>query len=596
VGKRLNSSKSSKHAAVPEPVRTPTVRRFARVWRPALLVIVSFLVYSDSLNGGFVWDDNLQIQRNAGIRSLDNIPKYFTASLWAFSNTSGKSTDRYYRPIQNVIFTLTYYFGQLSPFAFHLVSVSIHAAATLAVFFLCLELGLRNSTSLTAAAIFAVHPVHTEAVAWISGVGEVACGLFYFSALWAFVRYLNRKTWVWLGLSAILFMFALLSKEMAVTFPIAVVLILLMKQTELRFSIRKLCLTVAPSFFVLGLYLAVRVYVVGSGLAFFLEQHANGLDWISLGVWMFGRYLRYALLPYPLAIFHPVPLYFSARVFSTGLYSLLIASVVFLLWHSRRIIPHGLLWLTMFAAMLAPVFYFKGISGGSIFAERYLYIPTLPIAVLAAILLSKWMSRLAVIAPLILIAVFSTATIARNLDWRNDERLNSTNLDVYPTNANASLNLAALYLDTGKYQQAEQCLEIAKNHIAEQNFSPPHALEYRLEVGLGTLAAKRSQSSEAHLHLNKAIALYPDVGDAYTILAAVLMNIDKDFQGALPVIEKAMELGSTDDQARDSMGVALYNLKRYEEAEQYFRHALEINPESDRARQHLDVVLKRLGN
>ena len=86
----------------------------------------------------------------------------------------------------------------------------------------------------------------------------------------------------------------------------------------------------------------------------------------------------------------------------------------------------------------------------------------------------------------------------------------------------------------------------------------------------------------------------PSASDAYSILAGVRMNLERKFEESIPLLEKAIELGPADDQARDSMGVALYNLKQYEKSVQYFRQALQINPSSKLAQSHLDTALKRI--
>src|SRR5262249_8582877 len=200
-----------------------------------LLVILCLLVYANGLSGEFVWDDQLQLFRNVNIRSVDNIPRAFTTSLWSFMYaqdpaTNNNAFDRYYRPLQTVIYILVYQIAGLSPFAYHLANVILHCIATLLVYLVCRQLGLDSVIALLAGALFAVHPVHTEAVTWIAGVGDVACGIFYFAALLAFLRHLDSGNVKWLWLSLICFLAALFSKEMAATLPGVVFLILMTRK------------------------------------------------------------------------------------------------------------------------------------------------------------------------------------------------------------------------------------------------------------------------------------------------------------------------------------------------------------------------------
>jgi len=557
-----------------------------------ILAGLCFLVYANALAGDFVWDDNVQIVRNESIRSPENIPRAFTSSLWSFLSTNRTSTDSYYRPLQTVIFTLTYYFGGLSPTAYHLVSIGLHIAATVMVYLFFVEFGLSAFASLAAAAVFAVHPIHTEAVSWIAGVGEVACGLLYFAALWSFLRYSILGRGAWLGLSALMFLLALFSKEMAVTLPVAAILLMTMKRDE-KCSVKQILFVMTPYAIVFAAYAIIRFTSVGLNPYSAFRNSLTVPDWATLFVWIFGRYLRYAFLPYPLAPFHPAPLLFGDRVVSTSVSVLAIGVVVGMLWYKRRTLPDGFLWLCMFAAMLAPVFYFKGISGGSIFAERYLYIPSLAAIGLMTQIGIRLPRRWAVIAAVAIIGVFSIETVARNRDWKNDRTLFAGNLETYPESISACLNLSAVYIDDGNYEPAQQCLQLAERHIDDPGIIHPQMEKYRFHVESGTLAVRRGRVAEARLHLNKAIEIDPSASDAYTILAGVMMNQEKDFAGAIPILKTAIELSTADDQARDSMGVAHYNLKQYDEAIRYFREALQINPGSERAKQHLETALKR---
>jgi len=570
------------------------IQRKTRAVHIVMLAILTFMVYADSLTGDFVGDDNVQIARNENIRSLSNIPQDFTTSVWAFASPNKTSNDRYYRPLQNVVYTLTYQIGGLHTVAYHLVSVTLHAGVVIVVYLLCLEVGLSVAASLLAATLFAVHPVHTESVAWIAGVGDLICGLFYFAGLWSFIRYLKRRNIGELALSMLLVFLALLSKEMAITFPAAAILVVAMKWDELHMNPKKAAGLIAPFLLVCAVYLTIRISVLGMSMPATFEDHPSTFDWITLAIWLLGHYLRYAFIPYPLAVFHPTPLYWDYRLISTIVYALLTVGIIWLLWFWRKQVQNGLFWFVMFVAMLAPVFYLKGIAGGNLLAERYLYLPTLPAMVLLATLWSQLRRTADIVSAILLITTFSAVTVARNLDWRNDETVYTRTLEIYPDNVYTCLTLAALYLDENRYDEAERCLKIASAHIDDPRFAHPRTDAYRLNVGLGTLAARQSRAGEADVYLNRAIEINPSATEAYSILAGVRMNLERKFEEAIPLLDKAIKFGPSDDQARDSMGVALYNLKEYERAVDYFRQAIQINPSSELAHAHLETAQKKL--
>jgi hypothetical protein len=201
------------------------------MWHVVALVVLCLVVFSKALTGAFVWDDQSQIVRNPDIRHLSTIGHAFGTGLWSFrySDSSGAG---YYRPLQTVIYTVVYSVAGLSPFAFHLANLILHCLATLAIFVIALQLGAPPTLALLGAALFATHPVHTEAVSWIAGVGDVACGVFYFGSLIAFLKYLKSPKNKWIVLSVLSFAGALFSKEMAITLPAVLVLLLLFERAK----------------------------------------------------------------------------------------------------------------------------------------------------------------------------------------------------------------------------------------------------------------------------------------------------------------------------------------------------------------------------
>jgi Tfp pilus assembly protein PilF len=565
----------------------------ATLYPVLLLCVLCLSVYANSLWGEFAWDDSLLVVRNESIRSLENIPEMLTSRMWSFAGSS-TATNRYYRPVPALIYAIVYHFVGLSPFGYHLANVLLHTAATLVVYAFCRELRIFGTASLLPAALFAVHPVHTEAVASIAATSEVACGLFYFMALWGFLRYWTVRRVGWLVLSAAAFFIALLSKEAAVTLPVAALLVVLMKRDELRVGVRKIALSMAPFFVTIGVYGMLRLWVVGAGIPSTLRTEASILDWITLGLWLFGQYVRYAFVPYPLTPFHLTSLHLADRMPSSVLYMLLIAGTATLLYFMRHRMKTAVYWAGMFVVTLAPVFYLKGITGGFMFAERYLYMPTLPAMALLALLVLQLPRDFLVAAVASLVAAFSFATVLQNRAWDSDKALFARSATVYPENSYAWVNLGGMYLNEGNDAQAQQAFEMAGRHIASKKYLQPSHTEYLAELGLGTMAARRGLSPEAKTHLERALALNPAGENAYSVLAGVLINLDSNFDAAIPLLEKAIALNPVDDQARDSLGVAFFQKGQYEKAAGHFREALRINPQSQLAKQHLAIALGRI--
>lgn len=175
-------------------------------WHILAAVVICVLIYGNSLSGAFVWDDELQIVKNPTIRTLANIPSAFTTPFWGFANAGEANRTNFYRPVQTVAYSLGYWWGDLSPAPDHVISVAFHALACVLLYLICIQLSFSPSISLLAAALFATHPIHTEAVAWIAGIPDVACGAFYLGAFWAFLKSEGDRKTLWLSISSLLFL------------------------------------------------------------------------------------------------------------------------------------------------------------------------------------------------------------------------------------------------------------------------------------------------------------------------------------------------------------------------------------------------------
>jgi len=254
---------------------------------------------------------------------------------------------------------------------------------------------------------------------------------------------------------------------------------------------------------------------------------------------------------------------------------------------NRKIRGVGL-WATAFAVMLIPVFNFTGISL-TFFAERYLYVPTLAVSIIAGLLASRF-GRNATVVMVAVIGVFAIYSFVRNQDWSSDEKLYASILRVQPAVAHIRNNLADLYIKAGQDDLAKANLEASLKSLADTTYLQANEEKYRAQVGLGALAARHQQYAEAKDHLNEALKINPRGDWAYLYLGGVVMEGEGNYELAMQLFRKAIELGPVNEVARDYMGVALFNMKRYKEAVPYFQEALKINPTYKDAQAHLDMV------
>ncbi len=182
----------------------------------AILLIISISVYFNALSNDFIYDDKTQVLENQWIRDAKHIPEIFLTDVWAFSGEERLSN--YYRPLMHIIYMIDYHIFGLKPWGFHLTNIIFHAGVTLLVFLIAsilinqpqisnhksqiinLKSQIQNpksqilSPAFIAALLFAIHPIHTEAVTWIAGIPELSFTLFYLLSFYLYINPVRDKS------------------------------------------------------------------------------------------------------------------------------------------------------------------------------------------------------------------------------------------------------------------------------------------------------------------------------------------------------------------------------------------------------------------
>ena len=181
-----------------------------------ILVVASFAVFANTLGGEFVYDDVRQIVRNPLIQNSELFGKAITSDVWAFKGDGEYTASNYWRPTFTAFHILNFQLFGLNPFGWHFLNILLHIGVCLFAFFLMRRLELNEYLAFGIALVFAVHPVHTESVAWISGSPDLLFGFFFFGSLWFADRWISGKKKTFDLIVAIIFYFlALGSKEVA---------------------------------------------------------------------------------------------------------------------------------------------------------------------------------------------------------------------------------------------------------------------------------------------------------------------------------------------------------------------------------------------
>src|SRR5690349_9318224 len=195
-----------------------TLRPEKKSFALACVLLLAFSLYANTLLNGFVYDDHDQVEQNAYAHSARYLGRVLTTTVWSFQGTEGQSN--YYRPLMTLGYLVCNKLFQSMPYGFHLVNILLNCIVVWLVFLFCSRLLGDETIALCAAAIFALHPIHTEVVAWIAAVTELDLAVFYLATFALFLRLgsgdrrQELRTHAWM---ACCFLLALLSKEQAMT-------------------------------------------------------------------------------------------------------------------------------------------------------------------------------------------------------------------------------------------------------------------------------------------------------------------------------------------------------------------------------------------
>jgi tetratricopeptide (TPR) repeat protein len=449
-----NREKPARHVA-------PAVFRVPRPAAIILLSILALLAYANSVNGRFVFDDTVIIQGNDVIHGLDaaHLKEIFGQHYWKAVESKGGL----YRPVVMLSYAVDYALNGEDPSGYHVMNILIHALNGILVFFLLEELFARRMLSLLTALFFVLHPIRTEAVASIVGRAESLSACFVLVAWLLYIRHCKTGRIRWLGLSAAVFVLAVLSKESALAF------VALLPATDFILGsgkLREIFLKRA----VLGRYLAfvlavalvllLRYWVLGGLAPLYVNPRSNPLA--AAPAWtrfltatnVFGRYLGLLLWPMNLSAdysYNQIPLVTSIISWSAAIpLALLLLLVAGLFVSARRYPVLFFSGLVFFLSFILTSNWIRPI--GTIMAERLMYFPALGFNCAVAFLLCAGLSMprwktVSTVTAVILLAGYSFRTIDRNPDWRDHYRLFRSAVAASPDSYLSQSNYAAVLLN-----------------------------------------------------------------------------------------------------------------------------------------------------
>jgi tetratricopeptide (TPR) repeat protein len=555
------------------------------------LACFSFLLYANSLDNSFMWDDREIILRDRYIRDLKFVPYLFTPEYNKKPYIMGANE---YRPVTKTSFALDHSIWKADPFGFHLSNVILHVLNSILFFFLVTRLlragpGLREKnrditllTALAAALLYASHPVCAETVNWVKNRAGLLSVCFFFLSFLSLIISSDtskRKNKISLYiLSVFLFVLSLLSKETGISLP-AAAFILFVFFDHFR-NMKDRLLRVTP-------HLAAAVIFMAGKYTLFSDIPPRGHpDLISPGaiqrVLIFfkslGQYIEILLIPFGLNAERPFDI--PASIFDpyavVGLFAFIIlfSSAVFF-FKRKRMTGFISAWLLLTVSSVSNIVFVQTRP----IAEQRLYLAAavfslfigylfLETARYAAKTSGKTTAKIVVFPSAVLIFLFSARTLNRNNDWQDPYTFWSVTAEVSPYSSRASNNLGNVYYSRGDYTTA------MKKHKKALRLDPFNANAY---TNFGTTLATLGKYEEALRALHKAEELYSGSPDIYNNLAITYDRMGQTDE-AVAWAKKAIKANPGLAFSHHNLGVIYARSKMHQKAIAAFEKAIELNP------------------
>ena len=612
------------------PEKSGEVSRFERKdFTYLFLFLVGCVPYLNTLRNGLVYDDLDQVAANAFILNTHHLWQIFTTSVWTFKTAAPGVV--YFRPMMNLTFLgLHKIYGNVAA-GYHIFNLILAGWIVCMVFAVTARWTKNRPLALTAAVIFALHPVHSESVAWISDVTDLEVSLFVLLAFWSYLALNESRSFSWkrqLGIAG-LFVLALLSKEIAIVLPpVALVFEHFYHEDRERTDFFTKVSRYGGLWLVLGGYFIYRRIVLGAAGAAAHRQSLSVSETVFSGFQLFSHYLYKLFWPYRLEAFYVFAQ--SHHIWEPAVLAgiagfFILVFVALRLMRSKPVISFGIVWFLAFLGLGLNVRWLAVAA----FAERYLFLPSIGFAWIAAsgaLALWRFASRRnAIMRPILASAAAVIAILAfvriytRNRDWYDNETLFEITLQQEPDAYIIRTNLAIHYWDAGHHERAME--EWQRVYKQVPKFFPP-------VVNLGMAAVFREDWPTAENYLKLAAELAPTVSDphdwmgvlrqrqgrfdeaekeflhaeelspydmsAYTDLAHLYMQ-----EGRLSEAVKQMEVSTslTDDPlSRDDLGDLYLRIGQIENAERAYLSALEANPYDSGSHVGLGQIYEKRGD
>ena len=509
-----------------------------------VLAAITFAVFGQTLRHEFVdFDDNEYVYENPMVAGGLTLKGF----IWAFTHVHSDN----WHPLTWLSHMLDCQLYGLHPGGHHLTNVLLHTATVIALFLVLRRMTGALWRSAFVAAVFAIHPLRVESVAWVAERKDVLSGLFFMLTIGAYVRY-ARRSWslARYGLVVLLFAMGLMCKPMLVTLP--VVLLLLDYWPLQRLEPRKLSGLVLEKLPLLVLSAAscVVTLLAQAGVRQSIKSIPLPLR-LANALVACRVYLDQMIYPVGLAVYYPLPRLLAAE--EAALAGVLLACFSIVAWRERRKQPWILMGWLWYLVMLLPV---AGIIqvGEQAHADRYTYLPQIGIYVVVTWLVAEWRVSRGLLGCLMagVLAVLMVCAWKQTAYWQNSEALWTHALACTKDNYTAHNNLGTALCQMGRMDegitQFQQSLQINPAFAGAHN-------------NLGNALLQKGSVDEAITQFHQALQINPALADARNNLGNALLqkgSVDE----AITQYQQALQLNPASADIRNNLKIAVLRKQR----------------------------------
>lgn len=561
-----------------------------KIWICLFLMAVTFAVYRQVSHHEFVsYDDRLYVTENAHVKA--GLTRESTR--WAFS--AGYAAN--WHPLSWLSHMLDVELFGLDSGRHHLINLLFHLSNTGLLFLLLSRMTGAVWPGLFAAALFALHPLHVESVAWVAERKDVLSAFFWMLTLIAYHEYVKRPGPVRYLVTLSAFVLGLMSKPMLVTLPLVLFLLDYWPLGRLRPGPQaagpnspcwRLILEKVPFLALSFASGVITLYAQQQGGAVASLKNVPLIFRAVNALWAYVVYLGRMIWPLHLAVIYPLPATLTVLQGLTAV--LLLGAISLLVIRNAPGHPYFLVGWLWYLVTLLPVIGLVQVGLQSV-ADRYTYIPLIGIFIMIAwgawLIAGRGRSyRVAVtVLAFFILSAFGVRTWIQLSYWQNSITLFSHAIDAVPNNYVAHQNLATNLVESGRLDQAVYHYAQVLRVWADD----PDAL-----IGMGNALARQGKFHEAVYYSARAVQVKPDSADAHFNLGFVLMEQGKVDQ-AIDHYSEGLHLDPGHADIQLEVGVALGRQGKLDESIRHFSEALRIKPDFPEGHYSLGAALARQG-